>query len=1349
MSRRGVLFLPFLVLVFMSIPVIHATYENFDYWTEVSDDDSDLVPYGTELYYEFDIIQTNYIYNDYGVGFFNDFNITFSFNITARNTAHNELGYFILANTLGDGYDIINSGEDYLLVRWRYRASTNALDFIRISQSNGTQTSSGTVPLSLNTNYWVQMNKTGQTFGVYLYSDQALSNLLNYTVQTLAEDEVFRYLIIGGHDVNFGTASEEMKGWVKELDLHGISTNYVYADILTDLSFWYRYTYSSNITANHKFEVSSTPDFSNIISTDWNNNTNNPELYAPASNLLPNKTHYYRVKLFNSSTGVLIYTSPTQNFTTPLTYTMMDGLYFDSDQFYDAVDANDDFAIRDVQYVSSGNKVYINRPENNPKHIHLWYFNLDNPRLVDTGVIYNNSLDGGDDKRAGVVMAYNGSIYIIIQHTQESDGDGTGCHLYYGPDLENLTYYGKIIGVSSGNKRIEQAYYNHTDNKWYFYYGTGETNGDWDTIWLITSEDFVLDETPIRLYSEGDWAVGSWADSYVYPPKPLIWVDIGGPNQRAIGGTSGCADVAQPYDFSWDLLFTNTSKVNYTDYYSNTTDPTGISKDWFATGGKFDMGLTNPTGLRMWWDDENRIWCFQTEYDGQDYAGANPADVWFGQLHGFWLGEKIGVLKGSFPQNQYYDLPTRAEFDGILDARIYAEDYDINVTITEYDNVGPTYAVIDVESPSGNNLIFDLDDLNNVTAYLHVEEITGGYRYTIDNNSSNKLATLTATDDDYLFSVTTGEQAFQKSVSLISPDNVNLKYLPITFTYTPSTDEAISSAELWMNISGVWQQIAVDTTVTNGSSNSFHYNLTEGGKYVWNVRVNDTVESFWATSNASFTLLYDYIDEFGVVAGNPLDVNVVATYALDGAYCTVQEVTGSPGFDIRCNETELYGEVTRIDIMLYAWYDGGPQKTGLIQVYNYTSGSWHTVFDIGTTTGFNWYNITLVEDRSQALDFIPSSGPNKGILMKRLVHPDPGNKNNYFHVDFIALRIYFSTDNVALESPLDDAVKSTHTIYFKYTPYVYGSTTILGAELWTNTTGTWGKTASNSTALVNATTSTIQHTFSQDGTYLWNIRLLTDKGNITHTSNYTLTITTNTAPSPVSMEFTNLVDGVFFVSGIETVFELKTVCQDTQGGSDIQHQYISLQWGDSNVWFNATLAPNSYVITSGEDLMKIHYVEGTNNGQNQTLRVGLSSDNPPIDELNGYLKAEDISNATSTILSAPKLAMVLIYDSDGGGGGGGGGAVIIEPEEPVTPGITPTPKEEAEQEYLIEMRNPLDESEIIRILPIPWDWNVRQKLFVAYVLYGFFVVLILTIIKRVNIFLRKRRRENYGLPVFS
>lgn len=94
---------------------------------------------------------------------------------------------------------------------------------------------------------------------------------------------------------------------------------------------------------------------------------------------------------------------------------------------------------------------------------------------------------------------------------------------------------------------------------------------------------------------------------------------------------------------------------------------------------------------------------------------------------------------------------------------------------------------------------------------------------------------------------------------------------------------------------------------------------------------------------------------------------------------------------------------------------------------------------------------------------------------------------------------------VGLNGPVDGYTTTETVITFTYTPYT--TSTFENASLWLNNTGTWLLSATNTTAITNATVNSLTCMFLTYGTFVWNIQIYNTTASAFATGNYTITLT--------------------------------------------------------------------------------------------------------------------------------------------------------------------------------------------------------------------------------------------------
>lgn len=112
--------------------------------------------------------------------------------------------------------------------------------------------------------------------------------------------------------------------------------------------------------------------------------------------------------------------------------------------------------------------------------------------------------------------------------------------------------------------------------------------------------------------------------------------------------------------------------------------------------------------------------------------------------------------------------------------------------------------------------------------------------------------------------------------------------------------------------------------------------------------------------------------------------------------------------------------------------------------------------------------------------------------------------------------------SVALNTPIMDATRTAEddniTVTFTFTPTIYGDDSLKLALLEITTlSGSVVDTVTNRTTLANNTASTIDYSFTKNGTYLWNVQLQNSTNFVYAAESFNLTVTLyalNPTPTP-------------------------------------------------------------------------------------------------------------------------------------------------------------------------------------------------------------------------------------------
>lgn len=94
-------------------------------------------------------------------------------------------------------------------------------------------------------------------------------------------------------------------------------------------------------------------------------------------------------------------------------------------------------------------------------------------------------------------------------------------------------------------------------------------------------------------------------------------------------------------------------------------------------------------------------------------------------------------------------------------------------------------------------------------------------------------------------------------VTLDSPSNgATTTDIQIDFKYTPASyGDVITAARLWTNVSGLWQIVAMSTSVSNGVQNTLYYAYPGLDTYIWNVQISNTTNSVYAPTTFTFSIV--------------------------------------------------------------------------------------------------------------------------------------------------------------------------------------------------------------------------------------------------------------------------------------------------------------------------------------------------------------------------------------------------------------------------------------------------------------------------------------------------------------
>ena len=194
-----------------------------DYLSFVEEDpNTHLAVASQHLTFEAYLNEDCYLYKDFGVNFFGDFE--HKVDIKGTGVDAYEMGYFyLLANAIDDAKGLNDANETFIAVR--LKGALLDVQYIELVEGY-----SGTVyydqySFTEGTDYYCTIVKTGTGLSCKIYSDSDRTNLLHTLQLTLHADHEFRYLY-GCNSENSGGGS----GYHCTLDIYNLTLKtYVYS----------------------------------------------------------------------------------------------------------------------------------------------------------------------------------------------------------------------------------------------------------------------------------------------------------------------------------------------------------------------------------------------------------------------------------------------------------------------------------------------------------------------------------------------------------------------------------------------------------------------------------------------------------------------------------------------------------------------------------------------------------------------------------------------------------------------------------------------------------------------------------------------------------------------------------------------------------------------------------------------------------------------------------------------------------------------------------------------------------------------------------------------------------------
>lgn len=206
---------------------------------------------------------------------------------------------------------------------------------------------------------------------------------------------------------------------------------------------------------------------------------------------------------------------------------------------------------------------------------------------------------------------------------------------------------------------------------------------------------------------------------------------------------------------------------------------------------------------------------------------------------------------------------------------------------------------------------------------------------------------------------------------------------------------------------------------------------------------------------------------------------------------------------------------------------------------------------------------------------------------------------------------------VYLNYPPDQAdIGNSTTIDFKYTPEFYE--TIQNSSLWTNATGTWQSTQSNTTAVQNSAVNTITYTFSSDGVYVWNVQAWNSTVGIFAASNRTVVIESKY----------NFVDNN--VSDVDSSEDKGTHSNfNNEKASDGNYDILTEECG--------ALGSNSWQVSNGLDDAWLRHGTGGFINSTTAIYIGYAT-LPEIQACDGFFRWQDINVPQGATIDSAKFS---------------------------------------------------------------------------------------------------------------
>lgn len=506
---------------------------------------------------------------------------------------------------------------------------------------------------------------------------------------------------------------------------------------------WFLHIGYNTLSQNSKHRVI-VSDFDNpwkTCYTEWQNYTissqyhRDVEFNIPSTAIKPNSTTFCKTQIYDQN-DKLLYQSKVQEFTNRINQnsrTLTQLVKSGEEKGYDypwnwCHEIIWDTKTQKFWHLSSGEKEFVKKAWTSDKPYDWEY----------VGPISTEFPNGWRSHKGvtGYIMEDNTHIATInIQ-----DGTGTGAALYTGDSFINMTLqgilfrYGENVNCSV-NCRLNEIWFNKTDNSWYGYIsGSSVYLGTRTHAYLAQSENlnFTGKFDPSPLYYNDQWGNTSWTTAGIYPPNS-VWL-----NGRGLAGVKGYANKNKPYDFDADLIFMKSPRdISSESFYS----PLDSKDAYLNTILKYnDTQRTVPV------IQDGIVWIMARNGVRYNATGCVMS------LCGFWANETVSISPGYNPLYRYSNLPTKEQFKNTLNVTAYIWENEANITINHIKKESPEYARISIQGTSGDLAILHIKNIEEKSLYLHTKIVDQVNILTITDKKEGALEYLPPTENgDLLF----------------------------------------------------------------------------------------------------------------------------------------------------------------------------------------------------------------------------------------------------------------------------------------------------------------------------------------------------------------------------------------------------------------------------------------------------------------------------------------------------------------------------------------------------------------------------------------------------------------------